>query len=497
MSSSISSNADNYLHEAALANDPCSGTFYDPEADGNSLASLGVHEHWNNPTDKQYSCNLGTGGGIELISFESKTADFEPDGDVDISDLVVLTQQWLLPVLSMDVEPHEGDGTVNFLDWPAFADGWMNTTDINDLVLFADQWMQLGAYSADIAPFPDGDGIVNIFDFAALADYWLQCGPLEKASSPTPPDNEKAVDPNNVMLAWSAGDEILLHDVYFGTDANAVNDANHYSPQFMDTIASTTFDPGYLDPNTIYYWRIDKISERCMAKGSLWSFRTWLEPNLISWWKLDDGSGSTTSDSSRSNHGLVSGGAVWTTGKINGALSFGGGNGYVNCGNDTSLDITGSVSIAAWVRFDTLARSYQTILAKRGSSDDITSNYSIRTGSTAASRNDELEFLYHDGSGWHIYASSTANLTAATWYHVAATFTYGSGAGLECYVDANSVSGGWRLGNGDSAVQTNTKPVTTGGLTNGEFLDGKLDDIRIYYRALSGGEVLQLYNDGL
>ena len=31
------------------------------------LASLGVHEHWNNPADRQYSRNLGTGDGIELI----------------------------------------------------------------------------------------------------------------------------------------------------------------------------------------------------------------------------------------------------------------------------------------------------------------------------------------------------------------------------------------------------------------------------------------------
>jgi hypothetical protein len=41
-----------YLHEMALANNPPSGTFYDPERDGTRLASQGVHEHWNNP-DRQ------------------------------------------------------------------------------------------------------------------------------------------------------------------------------------------------------------------------------------------------------------------------------------------------------------------------------------------------------------------------------------------------------------------------------------------------------------
>jgi len=60
-------NVDNYLHEAALANKPPSGMRYDPEGDGTGLDSLGVHEHWNNPTDRKYSRNLGTGNGIELI----------------------------------------------------------------------------------------------------------------------------------------------------------------------------------------------------------------------------------------------------------------------------------------------------------------------------------------------------------------------------------------------------------------------------------------------
>jgi len=60
-------NADNYLREAALANDPPSKTFYDPERDGIRCRSLGVHEHWNNATDKKYSGNLGKAHGIELF----------------------------------------------------------------------------------------------------------------------------------------------------------------------------------------------------------------------------------------------------------------------------------------------------------------------------------------------------------------------------------------------------------------------------------------------
>ncbi|HUL52192.1 MAG TPA: DUF362 domain-containing protein [Opitutaceae bacterium] len=58
---------DGYLHEAARAEAPPSGCLYDPERDGTRLESLGVHEHWNDARRKQYSRNLGSGDGIELV----------------------------------------------------------------------------------------------------------------------------------------------------------------------------------------------------------------------------------------------------------------------------------------------------------------------------------------------------------------------------------------------------------------------------------------------
>jgi hypothetical protein len=60
-------NCDQYLIESALANNPPSGTHYDPEQDGTGIGSLGVMEHWNNARDKQYSRNLKSGNGIELV----------------------------------------------------------------------------------------------------------------------------------------------------------------------------------------------------------------------------------------------------------------------------------------------------------------------------------------------------------------------------------------------------------------------------------------------
>lgn len=60
-------NCDQYMLESAMADNPPSGTHYDPERDGTGIGSLGVLEHWNNASDKQYSRNLKTGNGIELV----------------------------------------------------------------------------------------------------------------------------------------------------------------------------------------------------------------------------------------------------------------------------------------------------------------------------------------------------------------------------------------------------------------------------------------------
>lgn len=62
---------DDYLHQAADPANWPEGLEYNPDGTG-VLKSLGVHEHWNNAQEKQYSRNLGTGSGIELKQISGK-----------------------------------------------------------------------------------------------------------------------------------------------------------------------------------------------------------------------------------------------------------------------------------------------------------------------------------------------------------------------------------------------------------------------------------------
>jgi len=59
---------DDYLHQAADSANWPKGILYDPDNSGNPIPSLGIHEHWNNPVNKQYSRNLDRVYGIELVA---------------------------------------------------------------------------------------------------------------------------------------------------------------------------------------------------------------------------------------------------------------------------------------------------------------------------------------------------------------------------------------------------------------------------------------------
>lgn len=128
----ISANCDNYLHEAALAHNPPSGTVYRPDGT-NRLSSLGVHEHWNDPVRKQYSRNLGTGPGIELVpvhqlagltvslSAPTNGAVFEPGAAIHLQ-AAILTN-W---AGAQRVDFYRGNRWLGSRAQPPFSLSWTN-----------------------------------------------------------------------------------------------------------------------------------------------------------------------------------------------------------------------------------------------------------------------------------------------------------------------------------------------------------------------------------
>ncbi|MHC4084123.1 MAG: right-handed parallel beta-helix repeat-containing protein [Planctomycetota bacterium] len=86
----------------------------------------------------------------------------------------------------------------------------------------------------------------------------------EQAAEPNPADGQIEVS-RTADLSWTAGFNATSRDVYFGT----VN-----PPPFIGNQTATTFDPGTMDYEKTYYWRIDEINKWGTTTGQIWSFTT-------------------------------------------------------------------------------------------------------------------------------------------------------------------------------------------------------------------------------
>ncbi|MHC4582377.1 MAG: LamG domain-containing protein, partial [Planctomycetota bacterium] len=77
-------------------------------------------------------------------------------------------------------------------------------------------------------------------------------------------------------LTWTAADNAASHELYFGTDRDAVNNATTASPEYVGprALGAETHDPGKLDWHTGYHWRVDEVYPAQTVKGLVWSFTT-------------------------------------------------------------------------------------------------------------------------------------------------------------------------------------------------------------------------------
>jgi hypothetical protein len=100
--------------------------------------------------------------------------------------------------------------------------------------------------------------------------------PPLKAGGPSP--SSGAVDVTQIqVLSWRPGDNTTSHQVYFGTDGEAVKNANTDSPEYKGTrnLGSESYDAGQLEWGTTYYWRVDEVKDdSTIQKGNIWSFTT-------------------------------------------------------------------------------------------------------------------------------------------------------------------------------------------------------------------------------
>jgi hypothetical protein len=146
-----------------------------------------------------------------------------------------------------------------------------------------------------------------------------------KARNPKPSDGAMDVK-QTTFLTWEPGEAAASHEVYFGTDKEAVKNADMASPEFigLDELGAEGYNPGELLWGTTYYWRIDEINDANSDSpwiGNVWSFTTANFPivddfedyNVGSneiWWAWKDGLGYAAHDNEPAYPGNGTGSAV-------------------------------------------------------------------------------------------------------------------------------------------------------------------------------------------
>lgn len=98
-----------------------------------------------------------------------------------------------------------------------------------------------------------------------------------QAKNPLPRDGDEHIDADNgtYTLNWVAADGAVSHNVYFGTNADAVLDATISDNEYKGNQTATTFDVNDLYSMQTYYWRVDEVdSEGNITKGNVWYFRS-------------------------------------------------------------------------------------------------------------------------------------------------------------------------------------------------------------------------------
>jgi len=98
------------------------------------------------------------------------------------------------------------------------------------------------------------------------------------ANNPNPANDAVDVKPS-AILKWDAGTVAASHEVYFGTDADAVKNATTASPEYKGpkALGEESYDPGKLEFNSTYYWRVDEVNDASTDSpwaGNVWSFTT-------------------------------------------------------------------------------------------------------------------------------------------------------------------------------------------------------------------------------
>ena len=210
-----------------------------------------------------------------------------------------------------------------------------------------------------------------------------------------------------------------------------------------------------------------------------------LQKGLVGHWTMSQDSlkGSLLADKTPyENDGTIYG-ATFTTdrkGQANKAMSFDGVDDYIDCGNGSSLQLTGDMSISAWVKRTSFGAVHR-ILHKGGQSS-VALDYTFGFGTSST-----VFFYASKSTSSTVGVRTNQAYTTNEWLHIVGTY---NGTTYRIYVNGVEMPT-----QGATGTNTSTSSLFIGARNDGDqHMNGYIDDVRIYNRALSQEEITTLYN---
>jgi Concanavalin A-like lectin/glucanases superfamily len=193
-------------------------------------------------------------------------------------------------------------------------------------------------------------------------------------------------------------------------------------------------------------------------------------PGLVAAYSFNEGTGTTVGDASGSGNNGTTSNTTWSaSGKYGGALSFNGTSARVNVPNSSSLQLTSSMTLEAWVDPSSTTSKWRDVIYK-GNDNYYLEGTSDSTGKPGGGGT-------FGGANANAYGASA--LTANTWSYLALTY---DGTTLRLYVNGTMVGSQAKTG----AITTSTNQLQIGGDSlYGQYFSGLIDEVRVYNVALS------------
>lgn len=220
---------------------------------------------------------------------------------------------------------------------------------------------------------------------------------------------------------------------------------------------------------------------------------------LIGYWNFDQGSGTTATDSSGSgNNGTLTNGPTWTTGKVgSGAISFDGTNDNVSLGRMSSTESASQLTWSFWAYANAIQNDDAFI-----SKENVYNSGSWHIGMTTACDSGN-QLIVHiaasAGDGGQFGCADPGSIATGRWIHYAVVFNgtlTGNANRLKIYVDGVQDSSLDFVGTIPAATIVSSDIAKIGSdPASVSNINAKIDEVRIYNRALSSQEVLDIYND--